>query len=83
MRDDPCFSCSLPDCDERSKDCRVRQLANRYDAKLRKGWHADIKPAEREASNRIYKIWEIERQAEAAEGGRPYRGVRPDAQVSS
>lgn len=73
MRGDPCFSCLLPDCDDRDHRCNVRELANTCDAKRRRGSADLITEAEREASNRLFHIWNLERQAEASEGGRPHR----------
>jgi hypothetical protein len=35
MRDHPCFTCSLPDCDDRSKACRLRQLASAHKRALK------------------------------------------------
>jgi hypothetical protein len=82
MRDDPCFACRLPDCDDRSERCRVRQLKCSYDAKIRRGEHAQITAVERVAMNRIFKAWELERLAEASEGGRPYHRRGPANAVS-
>ncbi len=76
MRDDPCFSCRLPDCDEKDRRCNVRKLANSYDAKHRCGEPHLITDAEREANNRLFDFWSLERKAEASEGGRPYRRGR-------
>lgn len=77
MRDDPCFRCPLPDCDDASPRCVVRQLSNRYDAKHRRGEPHLITEEEREANNRIFHIWHLERYALSAEGVRPYK--RPGA----
>lgn len=73
MRDDPCFRCRLPDCDERSAHCVVRQLAGSYDRKLRRKEHATIDQTERDAATCLFDFWRLERMAEASEGGRPYR----------
>lgn len=76
MRSDPCFSCRLPDCDDRDHRCNVRKLANNSAAKRRRGDSDLISEAEKEASNRLFLIWNLERQAEASEGGRPHRRGR-------
>lgn len=72
MKDDPCFRCSLPDCDDQDRRCEVRRLQRSYYAKVRGGRHDEITAAERTANNRIFETWELERMAEASEGVRPY-----------
>ena len=73
MRDDPCFRCPLPDCDDRHPRCVVRLIQRRYYNKVRNGRHDEITTEEREANNLIFESWRLERRAEASEGGRPYR----------
>lgn len=73
MKDDLCFRCSLPDCDDGNPRCVVRQTQRRYYAKVRKGQHDQITEEEREANNLIFETWHLDRIAEASEGGRPYR----------
>lgn len=73
MRDDPCFSCALPDCDERDRRCNVRRLANSYHTKNHRAESHLVTEAERVAANRLFILWTLERKAEASEGGRPYR----------
>lgn len=79
MRDDPCFSCPLPDCDTASHRCVVRRLAALYQAKTRRGEVHLVTEKERDAANLIFHIWKLERIAEASEGGRPYRRWKPKA----
>jgi hypothetical protein len=80
MRDDPCFRCSLPDCDDRDRGCEVRKLQRSYYSKVRYGHHDQITDQERVANNRIFDTWHLERLAEDSEGGRPYlRGRRGSA----
>jgi len=33
----PCFSCALPDCDDRSRRCALRRALNTYDSYRRRG----------------------------------------------
>lgn len=76
MRDEPCFRCTLPDCDEKALGCLLRQLAVRYQhklAKVRKG-HLDQAPTdeERAAYNLHFYVRDKEKAAEASEGLRQY-----------
>ncbi|MCI5075663.1 hypothetical protein [Oricola sp.] len=73
MKDDPCFTCNLPDCDETSRGCAVRQLNCSYSAKIKAGRHDEIRRSEREAQNEVFSWWHLERMAQAAEGVRPYK----------
>lgn len=70
---DPCLSCTLPDCDEDSPDCKAKQLTRRYNNKLRNGGRDSITEAERAAMCRHFEIWDLERRALAAEHVRPYK----------
>jgi hypothetical protein len=86
VKDDPCFSCVLPECDDRDKRCLVRRLNNQYERKVARGEKHLITELEREANCRIFRSWYLERCAQAAEGTRPYkrwenetaRGRKPD-----
>lgn len=76
MRNDPCFSCTLPDCDERHSQCKVRKLANSYHFKTHHGLAHCVTDEEREANNRVHQFWALERRAQASEkrlpaGGQP------------
>lgn len=73
MTDDPCFSCPLPDCDDTDQRCGVRKLYRSYSNKVRHGTKELITDAERDANNRIFDSWHLERLAQASEGGRPYK----------
>lgn len=73
MRDDPCFSCVLPDCDDKHPDCLVLRLKRRYQYKMSKKQVDEITDLEREARRISNETWQIERRAEASEGGRVYR----------
>lgn len=73
MRDDPCFRCQLPECDDKSPRCIVRKLSNSYYKKHRDGKSDLITADERDANCRIFHIWKLDRMADAAEGVRPYR----------
>lgn len=73
MRDDPCLSCTLPDCDDRSPKCAIRLLYNSYHRKLRAKRHDLITDAERQAWNDRFHDWYLDRCAEAADGIRPYK----------
>lgn len=73
MKDDPCFRCTLPDCDEAHAQCVVRQLQRRYHAKVRHGEREAVTAEELEANSRVYESWKLERLAQAAEGIRPLR----------
>lgn len=67
MSDDPCFRCTLPDCDEGSPHCRLRQLANRVFA-LRRAKRQDlIGESDRAAYNQHFRIWKLERDARESE----------------
>jgi hypothetical protein len=81
MKDDPCFRCTLPECDDRSRSCEVRRLHRSYCSKVRNGQHEQITDQERLANNRIFDSWHFERAAEASEGGRPYRRGKPKSSV--
>lgn len=72
MRNDPCFSCPLSECDDTSTRCAMRRLRNSYFAKLRRGQKELVTDQERAANNFMFKIFNLERCAEAAEGIRPY-----------
>lgn len=71
MKDDPCFACALPDCDDMDERCAVRQLKRTYDNKCRRGERDQVTEAELDANSRIYDSWLVERMAQAAEGVRP------------
>ena len=73
VREDPCFTCQLSECDDTSPRCAMRRLNNLYLSKLRRGEKDLITAKERAANNFIWKIFNLERCAEAAEGGRPYK----------
>lgn len=73
MRDDPCFSCPLPECDVKSHRCAMAALRRSYVAKLRRGEKHLITNAERKANCFMFHIWKLARFAEASEGGRPCR----------
>lgn len=73
MKDDPCFSCTLAECDDSSSRCAVRRLSKSYYSKLRHGEKHLISEQERSANNFIFHIWKLDRCAEASEGGRPYK----------
>lgn len=64
----PCFSCTLPDCDVKSPYCTMAQLRRSYVRKIRRGEKHLITDAEREANTFMYRIWKIDRFAEASEG---------------
>ncbi|WP_152979720.1 hypothetical protein [Mesorhizobium sp. 1M-11] len=81
MRDDPCFRCTLPECDAASAQCQLRKLSNHYSRKLHRGEHALITDQEREAANEIFHIWHLDRSAEAAEGGRPYKRWERESRI--
>lgn len=72
MKNDPCFSCSLPECDDRDPRCKVRVLANSYSYKMKRAPNS-VTDVEREAATRQFHYWNLDRQAEASEGGKPYR----------
>lgn len=88
MRNDPCFTCPLPDCDHRHQRCAVRRLHKSYEAKRRAGNAHLATDLEREGHNVLYNIWQMDRKAEASEGGRPFRrggrdyGMDPPSEVS-
>lgn len=72
LKDDPCFRCPLPDCDDTDKRCVLRQLANSYYShKAKTGRRAEVTAEELDANSRIYRSWLDERMAQAAEGIRP------------
>lgn len=73
MTRDPCFTCTLPDCDDTSPRCGLRRLYRSYCRKVRAQQKQLITDDEREANNRIFEMWKLERLALAAEGVRPYR----------
>jgi hypothetical protein len=70
---DPCFRCTLPDCDEHDQRCEVRRIYRQYCNKVRSKRHDEVTAEERLAHNRIFQAWHLDRAAEASEGGRPYR----------
>jgi hypothetical protein len=72
VRDDPCFHCPLPDCDDRDPRCCVRRLAKSYESKRRRGAVDSATPEERTAALQIWRIWAFDRMAEASEGGRAF-----------
>lgn len=67
MRDHPCFSCTLPDCDERSKACRWKQTRSIAHRKLANG----IEPSPVEAAVRAeYAVYHwLDWAARRAEAG--------------
>lgn len=71
MRDDPCFSCTLPDCDDGHPHCVLRQLQRSYNNKSRRGDRSLVTADELAANSAIYESWLLERLAQAAEGVRP------------
>jgi hypothetical protein len=73
VNQDPCFRCTLKDCDEKHPQCAVRLLHRRYQKKVRAGRHGEVTDEEREANNRTFQFWQLERRAEASEGGRAFR----------
>lgn len=70
---DPCFRCALPDCDDRSPRCLLRQLHRSYEAKRRRGRADEATEAERAAVAARHHAWVLERMAQAAEGVRPFK----------
>jgi len=85
VKDDPCFRCTLLDCDDSDQRCELRKLKKSYDRKIRGVRQRDsITSAERAASMDIWQAWHLERAAAASEGGRPYqRGGRNYGQEAS
>ena len=73
MRDHPCFSCTLPDCDERSKACALRKAYNASEWKRKRGLPLDA--AERLAKREMEKTFELERKLRA-QGTLEQQGVR-------
>ena len=73
MSDDPCFSCVLPDCNDKDPRCGVRKLYRSYGNKVGRKEHHLITDAERAAYNQIWGDWKLERLALAAEGVRPFK----------
>lgn len=72
MKDDPCFRCPLPDCDETSSRCVVLRLRKSYDNKHKHGRHSEVTEEERTAWASWFKLHSLERFAQAAEGVQPY-----------
>lgn len=68
MNDSACFSCVLPDCDDRHRDCLLRRAANRYASASRA--KREISEADREARNEFFMIWKGEREAKRSESER-------------
>lgn len=67
MKDDPCFRCILPDCDEHAPDCALRRIANRVDRKRRHGRACEVTAEERAAYNALFRIWKIDDLAKRSE----------------
>lgn len=63
----PCLNCPLPDCDENSPRCALRQARRLFDRMSRKGWAHLLTDAEREAYNCWFQMWKINHDAEARE----------------
>lgn len=72
MSTDPCFRCTLPECDESKPGCLVRIGCLSYDKKRRSGQIETVTPDERAARNSWYLAYKLERLAQAAEGIRPF-----------
>lgn len=52
MTDHPCFSCSLPDCDDTSRRCGLRVANRRYEQARKKG---QITPELKELHRIVYR----------------------------
>ena len=73
MKDEPCFTCTLPDCDIASPECGLRKLRRSCERKMKGRESAPITPKERDAYNEVFLHWHLERMAQASEGVRPYK----------
>ncbi len=73
MQQSPCFTCQLPDCDDRSPHCALRRLSNAAKAKRRADGPNAPTDIERAAASEWFRSWRLERHAEASEGVRPYK----------
>ncbi|TCT37457.1 hypothetical protein [Martelella mediterranea] len=60
----PCFSCTLPDCDERSAYCNLRKSLNTYDRNRRAGRPVsdELRQCANIAWNEFYGIARRERE---------------------
>lgn len=67
MSTDPCFKCSLPDCNSASPFCLLRIHANRADQKRRRKQFSEITETERSSSAALFLMWRLERDAKLSE----------------
>lgn len=65
-----CIKCTLPECDERSRRCRIRHAKSLADKKRRDGIADQITPEEHAASNEMFNIWKVEKLATISEARR-------------
>lgn len=68
MTDDPCLTCPLPDCDEKSPRCPLRATVTIVQRLRSKGWAKEVTAAEKRAYNDWFSMWEIEHAAQRSEG---------------
>lgn len=67
MSSEPCFNCTLPDCNSASPRCSLRIHANRADQKRRRKQFSEITTTERTSSAAIFQLWRLERDAQRSE----------------
>ncbi|WP_182085214.1 hypothetical protein [Aureimonas sp. ME7] len=67
MTDSACFRCPLPDCDERSKGCLLRQAANQHSHIRKHAGSEAIPPEVRAAYNEHFHIWKLDDLARKSE----------------
>lgn len=67
MMDDPCFKCTLPDCDETSPKCDLRKLYQAADRKSKRKSRPELTPLEHEGRRAFYSIWRLEHEAKISE----------------
>ncbi len=67
MNTDPCFKCTLPDCNSTSSFCLLRIHANRADQKRRRKQFSEITDTERSSSAALFLMWRLERDAKLSE----------------
>lgn len=65
MTEHPCFSCSLPDCDERADGCALRKAIRQYDNLQRRKLPIpeDVRRRYRIAWRELYQPAKLERIA--------------------
>lgn len=67
MTSEPCFNCTLSDCDSTSDQCQLRIAARSAHKKRKHKKISKITETERASSAALFLMWRLERDAQRSE----------------